>query len=390
MNLNSNTSLHLELPALPGELQGLRQEVRRFVAAERASGLLPYPDKVGLGFSPEVSRRIAAQGWIGMTWPKRYGGHERSALDRYVVTEELLAAGVPVGAHWISDRQSGPVLLKFGTEAQKQHWLPRIVRAEVAFCIGMSEPDSGSDLASLRTSGVREEGGWRVNGTKLWTTNAHRVHCMIALIRTAKVDEKNRQAGLTQVLIPLDGPGVTVRPIKSMVGVEDFNEVNFDNVFVPDSHVVGEPGNGWNQVSAELAYERSGPERWLSTFRLLAELVQALGPRPADAARVEVGRLLGQLMAVRQISLSIASMLERGKTPTLEASIAKDLGTRLEQEMVRAVRNVVQQESVLSRADSSALRLLLASAQRYAPAFTIRGGTGEILRGVIARGLGLR
>ena len=388
--MNSNTSLHLELPALPGELQGLRQEVRRFVAAERASGLLPYPDKVGLGFSPEVSRRIAAQGWIGMTWPKRYGGHERSALDRYVVTEELLAAGVPVGAHWISDRQSGPVLLKFGTEAQKQEWLPRIVRAEVAFCIGMSEPDSGSDLASLRTSGTREEGGWRVNGTKLWTTNAHRVHCMIALIRTAKVDEKNRQAGLTQVLIPLDGPGVTVRPIKSMVGVEDFNEVNFDNVFVPDSNVVGEPGNGWNQVSAELAYERSGPERWLSTFRLLAELVQALGAHPSDAARVEVGRLFGQLMAVRQISLSIASMLERGKTPTLEASIAKDLGTRLEQEMVRAVRNVVQQESLLFRADGNALRLLLASAQRYAPAFTIRGGTGEILRGVIARGLGLR
>ncbi|MDO9435352.1 acyl-CoA dehydrogenase family protein [Hydrogenophaga sp.] len=388
--MNSNTSLHLELPALPGELQGLRQEVRRFVAAERASGLLPYPDKVGLGFSPEASRRIAAQGWIGMTWPKRYGGHERSALDRYVVTEELLAAGVPVGAHWISDRQSGPVLLKFGTEAQKQEWLPRIVRAEVAFCIGMSEPDSGSDLASLRTSGAREEGGWCVNGTKLWTTNAHRVHCMIALIRTAKVDEKNRQAGLTQVLIPLDGPGVTVRPIKSMVGVEDFNEVNFDNVFVPDSHVVGEPGNGWNQVSAELAYERSGPERWLSTFRLLAELVQALGSHPSDAARVEVGRLFGQLMAVRQISLSIASMLERGKTPTLEASIAKDLGTRLEQEMVRAVRNVVQQESLLSRADGNALRLLLASAQRYAPAFTIRGGTGEILRGVIARGLGLR
>lgn len=386
----STPSLHLELPALPGELHGLRQQVRRFVADERAAGRLPYPDKVGLGFDPEVSRRIAAQGWIGMTWPKRYGGHERSALERYVVTEELLAAGVPVGAHWISDRQSGPVLLKFGTEAQRQDWLPRIARAEVAFCIGMSEPDSGSDLASLRTSGSRVEGGWRVNGTKLWTTNAHRVHCMIGLIRTEKADEKNRQAGLTQVLIPLDAPGVSVRPIKSMVGVEDFNEVSFVDVFVPDSHVVGQPGNGWNQVSAELAYERSGPERWLSTFRLLAELVRALGPRPSDFAQVEIGRILGQLMAVRQISLSIASMLEMGKTPNLEASIAKDLGTRLEQEMVRTVRSVVQQEGLLDRGEHVALRSLLASAQRYAPAFTIRGGTGEILRGVIARGLGLR
>ncbi len=386
----STPSLHLELPALPGELAGLRQAVRRFVAAERAAGTLPYPDQVGLGFSPAASQRIAAQGWIGMTWPKRYGGHERSALERYVVTEELLAAGVPVGAHWVADRQSGPVLLKFGTEAQKREWLPRIARAEAGFCIGMSEPDSGSDLASLRTSGTRVDGGWRVNGTKLWTTNAHRVHCMIALIRTAKVDEKQRHTGLTQVLIPLDSTGVAVRPIKSMVGLEDFNEVSLEEVFVPDGNVIGEPGNGWNQVSAELAYERSGPERWLSSFRLLAELVQALGAHPSDAAQLEIGRLLGQLMAVRQISLSIASMLEAGQAPNLEASIAKDVGTRLEQETVRTVRNIVQQEGLLATADVPALRALLASAQRYAPAFTIRGGTGEILRGVIARGLGLR
>lgn len=382
--------LHLELPALPGELANLRLQVRRFVASERAVGTLRYPDHVGLGFSPEVSRRIAAQGWIGMTWPRQYGGQERSALERYVVTEELLAAGVPVGAHWVADRQSGPVLLKFGTEEQRQLWLPKIVRAEVAFCIGMSEPDSGSDLASLRTTGVKVAGGWQVNGTKLWTTNAHRAQCMIALIRTTPLDEKNRQAGLSQLLIPLDSPGVTIRPIKSMVGLEDFNEVHFENAFVPDGNVVGAPGNGWNQVSAELAYERSGPERWISSFRLLAELVEALGPTPADAAQIEVGRLFAQLMAVRQISLSIASMLEAGRTPNLEASIAKDIGTRLEQEIVRTVRSVVQQEDLFAAADLPVLRKLLASAQRYAPAFTIRGGTGEILRGVIARGLGLR
>lgn len=383
-------TLRLELPALPGELGTLRQRVRQFVATERAAGTLPYPDKVGLGFSPEVSKRIAAQGWIGMTWPKEFGGHERSALERYVVTEELLAAGVPVGAHWIGDRQSGPVLLKFGAAPQKANWLPKIARAEVTFCIGMSEPDSGSDLASLRTRGTRVDGGWRISGTKLWTTNAHRAQCMIALIRTAKADDANRQAGLTQVLVPLDSPGVAVRGIKSMVGVEEFNEVNLDDVFVPDSHVVGEPGNGWNQVSAELAYERSGPERWMSSFRLLAELLAALGDAPSDAARLEAGRLLGQLMAVRQISLSIATMLEAGSTPAVEASIAKDLGTRLEQEIVRTVRNVVQQEDLFAKREQPTLLRLLASAQRYSPAFTIRGGTGEILRGVVARGLGMR
>lgn len=385
-----NSSLRLELPVLPGELAGLRQEVRDFVVSERAVGRLPYPIKVGLGFSPEVSKRIAAQGWIGMTWPKKYGGHERSALERYVVTEELLAAGVPVGAHWISDRQSGPVLLKFGTEAQRLKWLPKIARAEVAFCIGMSEPDSGSDLASLRTRGTPVDGGWKINGSKLWTTNAHRVQYMIALIRTSKQDENNRQSGLTQIVIPLDSKGVTVRPIKSMVGEEDFNEVNFEDVFIPNDNVIGEPGNGWNQVSAELAYERSGPERWLSTFRLLVELVEALGENPSDTAQIEIGRLFGQVLAVRQISLSIASMLEAGKTPNLEASIAKDLGTQLEQDVVRSVRNIIEQEALFTTADLPTLRALLASAQRYSPAFTIRGGTSEILRGVIARGLGLR
>ena len=384
------TNLHLELPALGVELQSLRDEVRQFVADGRASGTLPRPDRVGMRFCPETSRAVAAQGWIGMTWPKGYGGHERSALERYVVTEELLAAGVPVGAHWVADRQSGPVMLKFGSDAQKAEYLPRIAAGECYFCIGMSEPDSGSDLASLRTSATPVEGGWRVNGQKVWTTNAHRVHYMIALVRTAKADEKNRQGGLSQLLIDLTSPGVTVRPIRSMVGSQDFNEVLLDNVFVPDSGLIGEAGNGWSQVSAELAYERSGPERWLSSFRLLSELIAALGGSASDASRIEIGRLLAQLMSVRQISLSIASMLQAGKTPNLEAAIAKDIGTRLEQEIVRVARSIVYTDAQLKDGGGPVLQSLLVSGQRYAPAFTIRGGTGEILRGVIARGMGLR
>lgn len=386
----NSSILNLHFSPLPGESAELRSQVRSFVALERAAGRLILPHKVGLGFAPEVSRRIAAQGWIGMTWPKCYGGAARSALDRYVVTEELLAAGVPVGAHWIGDRQSGPVILKFGTEAQREWWLPRIARAEASFCIGLSEPDAGSDLASLRTSAKRVPGGWRINGSKLWTTNAHRVDCMIALVRTSAAKEDDRRHGLTQMLIPLKADGTAVRPIRSMVGSEDFNEVAFQDVFVTDAQVIGEVGNGWNQVSAELAYERSGPERWLSTFRLLAELAAALGPEASSFAKAEVGRLLAHLMAVRQISLSIAGMLENGHTPNVEAAIAKDLGTRLEQEIVRTARNIIHAEGLFARAELPALRSLLASGQRYSPAFTIRGGTGEILRGVVARSLGMR
>jgi len=157
-------SLHLELPKLTPEAEALRQEVRAFVAAERADGQLPPPHRVGLGFDKEFTRRIAQKGWIGLTWPKQYGGQERSALERYVMNEELLAAAVPVGAHWVADRQSGPVLLKFGTDAQREFYLPRIAAGDLTFSIGMSEPESGSDLASLKAKAEKVDGGWRLNG----------------------------------------------------------------------------------------------------------------------------------------------------------------------------------------------------------------------------------
>jgi acyl-CoA dehydrogenase len=381
--------LRLESPELPPAADALRAEVRAFVDEYRATGLIKRPDRIGIGFSPPVSQALGKKGWIGMTWPACYGGGERSALERYIVTEELLAAGVPVGAHWVADRQSGPVMLRFGNEAQRLEYLPRIARGECYFCIGMSEPNSGSDLASLRSRGDQVDGGWKLNGRKVWTTNAHRAHYMIALVRTAPAGER-RQGGLSQFIVDLKAPGVTVRPIISMVGEQDFNEVILDDVLVSADALIGVAGNGWSQVSAELAYERSGPERWLSTFRLLVELLAALGPRASDYARMEIGRLMSHLMSVRQLSLSVASMLEKGETPGTEAAIVKDLGTRLEQEIVRVVRNIVTTDEVTENGGATLLHALLTSAQRYSPAFTIRGGSGEILRGIVARGLGLR
>ena len=381
-------ALHLDLPVMPPAAEALRREVRAFVAAERAAGHLPPPTRIGLGFSVETTRRIAAKGWIGLTWPKRYGGQERSALERYVVTEELLAAALPVGAHWVADRQSGPVLLKFGSEAQKTDYLPRIAAGECYFCIGMSEPESGSDLASLKSRARKVEGGWRIDGRKIWTTNAHRVHYMIALVRTSPA-EASRHAGLSQLIVDLAAPGVTISPIVSMAGERDFNEVLLEDVFVPDDALIGREGNGWNQVSAELAYERSGPERWLSSFRLLSELIDVLGPARADSVEA-LGGLIAQLLALRQLSLSVASMIQQGLSPNLEAAIVKDLGTRFEQELVRVVRDIVAAEDLVANGRAARLKLLLTHAQLMAPAFTIRGGTNEILRGIIAKGIGLR
>jgi len=382
-------SLHLELPKLTPEAEALRQEVRAFVAAERADGQLPPPHRVGLGFDKEFTRRIAQKGWIGLTWPKQYGGQERSALERYVMNEELLAAAVPVGAHWVADRQSGPVLLKFGTDAQREFYLPRIAAGDLTFSIGMSEPESGSDLASLKAKAEKVDGGWRLNGRKIWTTNAHHAQYIIVLARTSIV-EGSRHAGLSQLIVDMTSPGISISPIVSMANEHDFNEVLFEDVFVPDDALVGKEGNGWNQVSAELAYERSGPERWLSSFRLISELVDVLGPDARPSSLEELGRLISHLLSLRQLSMSVASMLQQGQSPNMEASIVKDLGTKFEQEAVRVVRNIVSAEDLTSGGRAERLKALLIHAQQYAPAFTIRGGTNEILRGIIAKGIGLR
>jgi acyl-CoA dehydrogenase len=387
--MTAASALRLELPALPPEAEQLRAEVRAFVAEERASGRLPPPTRLGLGFDVETTKRIAERGWIGVTWPKEYGGQERTALERYVVNEELLAAALPVGAHWVADRQSGPIILKFGTEAQKREYLPRIVKGECYFCIGMSEPQAGSDLAALTSSAVKVDGGWRVNGRKIWTTNAHRVHYIIALIRTSPNDGA-RHAGISQLIIDLKSPGVTVTPIIAMHGEHDFNEVLFEDVFVPDENLIGTEGNGWNQGSAELAYERSGPERWLSSFRLISELVDVLGPDARPSTLEALGRLLSHLLTQRQLSMSVASMIQQGLSPNLEAAIVKDLGTKFEQEVVRVVRDIASAEDLTANGRAERLKALLANAQLWSPAFTIRGGANEILRGIIAKGIGLR
>jgi alkylation response protein AidB-like acyl-CoA dehydrogenase len=382
--------LRLANPALPASLEILREEVRSFLADLRTSGDLPPPCKLGLGFSREITRKIAARGWIGMTWPRDYGGHARSALERYVVSEELLAAAVPVGAHWVGDRQSGPVLLKFGSETQKRAHLPAIAAGRRSFCIGMSEPSAGSDLAALRSRGDKVDGGWKINGQKLWTTNAHRADYMITLVRTAP--GAGRHDGFSQMIIDLRAPGVTIRPVIGLPGDHDFNEVFFDDVLVGDDGLIGEPGNGWNQVSAELAYERSGPERWLSSFRILEAFVAALrvDGKGSDSTRIEIGRLVASLMALRQMSLSVAAMLEAGKTPNLQASIVKEVGTRFEQEMVKSLAELSEREDLTAAGANSVLQSLIESGRLYSPAFTIRGGAVEILRGIIAKGLGLR
>lgn len=378
-------AFHFPPTALPPEAEALRAEVRAFLDEVGAGWTLFDRAHSWTRYDRDFSRKVGAMGWIGMTWPKAYGGHERSALERYVVLEEMLAAGAPVGAHWFGDRQSGPLLLKAGTEAQRLQFLPRIAAGELAFCIGLSEPDSGSDLASLRTRAVREDGGWRIDGTKVWTTNAHECDYMIALVRTSPVAEgAPRQSGLSQLLIDLRLPGISIKPIADLTGEAHFNEVHFDGVLVPHDMMIGGEGEGWAQANAELAYERSGPDRYLSSFPVLPPALDRLD---ASSDRV-IGALVARYVTLRGMSLSVAGMLEQGLTPLQEAALVKDLGVDLEQETPALLSDLLDCGPGLP--GDGGLDDALAFLTQVAPTFSLRGGTREIMRGMTARGLGLR
>jgi acyl-CoA dehydrogenase len=382
--------LHFDPIRLPAECAQLRQEVRAFLADEIAAGTFdPHQPGDGEAYNRGFSRRVGAKGWIGMTWPKQYGGHERSQLERYVVTEEFRVVNAPSHLHFVADRQSGPVLLKYASEHIKSDILPRICRGELCFSIGMSEPGSGSDLFAAKTKATKVDGGWRINGSKIWTTSAQIADYMLALFRTSPPTKENRRHGLTQFLVNMKTPGITVNPIYQMTGKAGFNEVVFEDAIVPDDHVMGEIDGAWKQATSELAYERSGPERFLDTFYVLLELIRALGPEPDLRGAEGLGRLVAQLHTLRRMSVSVAGMLQAGKEPVVEGSIVKDLGTVWEQKLPGRVRDLAAflESEVVNRAT---LEDQLAYATTIAPKLTIQGGTTEILRGIIARGLGLR
>lgn len=377
--------LRFSQEALPAGLDVLRSEVRDFLAGELAAGgFTPECDSWNAGFSPEFSRKLGERGWLGMTWPKAYGGHERTALERFVVIEELLAAGAPVAAHWIADRQTGPMLLRYGTENQRQRFLPAIAAGDCYFAIGMSEPDSGSDLASVQTRATPVDGGWLVNGRKLWTSHAHRAHHLLMLCRTAARSDDDRHAGLSQLIVDLGAEGVTVRPVISMSGAHHFNEITLDDVFVPDEMVVGRIGDGWRQVTSELAFERSGPERFLSTVPLLLRTLDALDGAAQASDAALIGSAVARLLFVRRLSLGVAAAIQNGEEPRVEAALVKDVGTQVEQAVVDTVQLVVPS---LPSAAPPGLLDMLHGAMLAGPGFTLRGGTSEILKSVIAGGL---
>ncbi|MBB1598938.1 acyl-CoA dehydrogenase family protein [Variovorax sp. UMC13] len=384
---------------LPAHAERFRDEVRAFLASELPPASADLRARSWMGYDAAFSRRLAARGWVGVTLPAEYGGAAMDAFSRFVLVEELLACGAPVSAHWIADRQSGPLILRYGTEAQRRFYLPKICAAEALFCIGMSEPNAGSDLASVGTRATRIEadagnggGGWRLQGRKIWTTNADHCDYMIALVRSAGSAE-DRQRGLSQFIIDLKLPGVTVRPIRDLSGDAHFSEVFFDDVRLADDALIGREGAGWEQVTAELAFERSGPERLYSSIVLLDRWIRWLSAQEAGQATnaaqlATVGRFAAHLATLRQLSIAVTAKLAAGESPIVEAALVKDIGTEFEQQIPAAIEAALGADPAAD-VDADLLRAA-AYLSQIAPTFSLRGGTREILRGMIARGLGLR
>jgi acyl-CoA dehydrogenase len=365
-------------------LAALRAEVREFLTEQLTAGkITPAVDSWMSGFSREFTAELGRRGWLGMTWPSSYGGHDRTAFERFVVMEELLAAGAPVSAYWAGDRQVGPALLRNGTEEQKQRFLPLLAKGEALFCLGLSEPDSGSDLASVRTSAIKQDdGGWLLNGTKLWTSGAHHKDFMLTLCRS--MPGSSRHEGLSQFIVDLRAPGVTIRPVYLSSGEHHFNEVILEDVRIGADMLLGTEHGAWAQVTTELADERSGPERYMSTVALLWAFAEEREENTVDRVAT-VGRLAAELWSMRSLSQEVVGSVERGESASLLAATAKDVGTAFEQQSIETIRRSLakppERESRIGR--------LLSQGLNHSPGFTLRGGSTQVLRSIIAKKLGM-
>ncbi len=380
------------------EQERFRKEIQQFLDGELAAGnFKPQCDAWIEIYDPEFTKRLAQRGWIGLTLPREYGGQGLGPLDRLVLTEELLRYGAPCGAHWFTDRQVGPCLLAYGTEEQKSEYLPKICKAEVSFALGLSEPEAGSDLASVKTQAQLDGDHYIVNGQKVWTSAAHHQSHLYLLARTDPDAPKHK--GISEFIVDLKSPGVTVRPILDPTGGEHFNEVFLDNVRVPATNLVGIENNGWKQITSQLDYERSGMERLMGNYPLFDALRKyvhrntdrgkALSIDPV--ARYKIAELEASFEVGRMLIYRVAWMLDRGILPNYESAMAKLYATEFQQRLTDTVIAMLGSYGDLtSESKYAPLGGMAVSAYLFSPGLTLMAGTSEILRTVIAqRGLGL-
>jgi alkylation response protein AidB-like acyl-CoA dehydrogenase len=337
-----------------------------------------------VGHDPAFSKELGTRGWIGMTWPVEEGGHGRSALERFIVYEALIANGGPVAASWFADRQMGPTLLQFGTPEQRRRWIPDIVAGTSMWCIGMSEPDAGSDVASLRTRAVRDGNEWVVDGQKVWTSGAAFSQWCYLIARTDP--DAPKHAGLSEFIVDMQSPGVHVSPIVDMTTNRHFCEVTFEGVRVPAEHLVGEENNSFRQLMRQMEHERGGIDRLVSNYALYRDVLASGAIDRGDPivrqelAAIETSYRIGRLLVLRETLR---------QAPAGFSAATKTFGTEFEQRVASFCARALGPLALLWGEDNG-LGARAARAVCYAPAYTIMGGTTQILRNVLGeRVLGL-
>lgn len=366
--------------AWPADLDVLRDEVLAFV--ERATADLELIDDAWLRQpSKEFDRRLGEAGYIGLRWPTEYGGGGRSALEHFVVMETLLLAGAPVSGAWFPDRQIGPVLLQYGTEEQKQRWLPDIIAGRSAWAIGMSEPDAGSNVAGISTRAELDGDRFVVNGQKIWTSGAADADFCYLICRTSTDGPPHK--GLSELVVDMSLPGISVNPIHDSAWGSHFNEVFFDDVSVPADCLIGDMNNAFGQTMRQLEHERGGIDRLVSNKRLyldVRDLADTTDRRiRQQIAAIETKYTIGRNLVLRNVL---------GQAPAGHSAVTKTFCTEFEQEVAEFVSRVLGARSML--ATSGSLEERAARNIVYAPSYTIMGGTTQILRNIIGeRVLGL-
>ncbi len=375
------------------EDEAFRGEVREFLRAE-----LPEkrPDGVeGWQFARGFVKKLAQRGWLTMAWPKEWGGQGADHIRQLVFNEEMALWEAP--SNDLGMDRVGPTIMLHGTDEQKQRFLPPIVRGDAVWCQGFSEPNAGSDLASLQTRAVQDGDSFVVNGSKIWTSMAHFAEWMILLARTDPEAPKHR--GISFFLLDMKSPGVSVRPLVDMLGRHTFNEVFFDNVRVPRDCLVGEQNRGWYVATTTLDFERSGIQRVIGgrkTCDMLityaADQVARGTTRPAYAQiRHRLAELVIEFEVGRMLSYRVAWLQSKGQVPNYEASVSKTFGTELAQRLARTGMELLSLNGQLPPGSPHApLQGRIESMYLNSAALTIAAGTSEINRGIIAtRGLGL-
>jgi alkylation response protein AidB-like acyl-CoA dehydrogenase len=364
---------------LTPDLEALGAEAREVGARAAAKVEMPE-DSWLIGNDREFSAEMAERGWLGMTWPTEHGGAGKTALERFVVVEALIATGAPIASSWFADRQIGPTMLQFGTDEQRQQYLPGIINGTDQWSIGMSEPDAGSDVASVRTRAERDGDRWIVNGQKIWTSGAADADYIYLIARTDP--DAPAHKGLSEFVVAMDSPGITIKPITDLTGNEHFCEVFFEDVEVPYENLVGEPNESFRQVMRQMEHERGGIDRLVSNrslYDLIRNDVRDRGEHISDPllrqefAKAETIYTIARHMILREVM---------GQAPAGWSAITKTLATEFETDVANLCGRMIGAESMLWNRVTRNIC--------YAPAYTLMGGTTLILRNIIGeRVLGL-